>query len=200
MNAGELIRECFAAYQAKDRKVVAGLLSDDFTFSSPLDDNLSREQYFEECWPNSEHQRNHHIERLFFEGNEAFVTYECERMDGTKFRNAEFFTVDADKITHVDVYFGSGTVRKSEEAEIHGLIEGTTAAVRAKDAATLASYYASDVLSFDVVNPLQYVGAAEVERRAADWFPRGAGASTTRFAISPSRWAVSRPFTIASIM
>ena len=91
-------------------------------------------------------------------------------MDGTKFRNTEFFTIDGDKITHVDVYFGSDTVRKSEEAEIHGLIEGTTAAVRAKDAAALASYYASGVLSFDVVNPLQYVGAVEVERRAADWF------------------------------
>jgi ketosteroid isomerase-like protein len=39
MNAGELIRKYFAAYRAKDRKVVAGLLSDDFTLSSPLDDN-----------------------------------------------------------------------------------------------------------------------------------------------------------------
>ena len=104
-----LVRKCFAAYDAKDRNALEALLSDDFTFSSPLDDNISREEYFERCWPNSEHHRAVHIEKLFAEGSEAFVTYEFERTDGSKVRNTEFFTSDGDKINHIDVYFGRDT-------------------------------------------------------------------------------------------
>jgi ketosteroid isomerase-like protein len=107
MNAvADLIRKCYAAYESKDRDSLDALLRDDFTFSSPLDDNISREKYFERCWPNSEHQRAFRIEKLFVEGNEAFVTYECERTDGDTFRNTEFFQTDGLKIRHVDVYFG----------------------------------------------------------------------------------------------
>ena len=84
MNAEYLIREYFKAYHARDRKALESLLSDDFAFCSPLDDNISRDQYLKTCWPNSEHQRNHLIEKLFVEENEAFATYECERTDGTK--------------------------------------------------------------------------------------------------------------------
>jgi ketosteroid isomerase-like protein len=110
MNAiSDLVRKYFAAYDSKDRKSLEGLLRDDFTFSSPLDDNISREQYLERCWPNSEHQSGFHIKKLFADGDEAFVTYECEKMDGNRFRNTEFFTSDGEKFTHVDVYFGMET-------------------------------------------------------------------------------------------
>ena len=90
MNAESLSREYFKAYHARDRNALESLLSDDFAFCSPLDDNISKDQYLETCWPNSEHQLNHLIEKLFVEGNEALATYECERTDGTKFRNTEF--------------------------------------------------------------------------------------------------------------
>jgi ketosteroid isomerase-like protein len=108
-SVADLIHRYFAAYESKDRKSLEALLRDDFTFSSPLDDNISREKYMERCWPNSEHLRAFHIEKLFAEGNEGFVTYECERTDGGMFRNTEFFQTDGDKIRHVDVYFGSDT-------------------------------------------------------------------------------------------
>ena len=92
------------------------MLSDDFAFCSPLDDNISKDPYLKTCWSNSEHQLNHLIEKLFVEGNEALATYECERTDGTKFRNTEFFRSEGDKITHVDVYFGLGTAPTSDQA------------------------------------------------------------------------------------
>ena len=74
----DLVRKCFAAYESKDREAIESLLSDHFTFSSPLDDKISRENYFERCWPNSEHFRAFHIEQLFTDGNQAFVTYEVD--------------------------------------------------------------------------------------------------------------------------
>lgn len=166
----DLVRQCFAAYESKDRGAIEALLSDDFTFSSPLDDNISRERYFERCWPNSGHLRAFHIEKLFAEGNHAFVTYEAEQNDGAKFRNTEFFTSDGEKIKHVVVYFGTETVDAANIAEIRALIDNTAEACRAKDASALTANYATDVLAFDLVNPLRYTGAEAVGKRAEEWF------------------------------
>jgi ketosteroid isomerase-like protein len=105
-NISDLIRQYFSAYETKDRNVAEALLSDDFTFSSPRDDRIGRAEYFARCWPNSGKFRAFHIERLFDQGNEAFVRYLCEPKSGDKFRNTEYFRADGDKIVEVDVYFG----------------------------------------------------------------------------------------------
>ena len=172
----KLVRKCFAAYESKDREALEVLLSDDFTFSSPLDDNISREKYFERCWPNSEHLRAFRIEKLFEDGNQAFVTYEAEQNDGARFRNTEFFTSDGDKLKHVDVYFGTETNEADDETEIRALINATVKACRDKDASALTANYAPDVLAFDLINPLQYTGADAVGQRADEWFSSWHGA------------------------
>jgi len=71
----ELVRACFAAYETKDRAALENLLSDDFTFSSPLDDHISRECYFERCWPNSQHLSSFEIKNLQVEGSHVWVRY-----------------------------------------------------------------------------------------------------------------------------
>lgn len=106
-NPPDLIRKYYSSYESKDRKSLEDLLSDDFTFSSPLDDRISRTTYFQRCWPNSETISVFHIEKLFAKGDEAFVRYECERIAGPKFRNTEYFRIEGDKIKEVEVYFGS---------------------------------------------------------------------------------------------
>ncbi len=50
----DIIRRYYEAYEAKDRQALAELLSDPFSFSSPLDDHIDKARYFERCWPNSE--------------------------------------------------------------------------------------------------------------------------------------------------
>ena len=64
-NISDLIRRCYGAYESKDRKAIENLLSDDFTFSSPLDDHIDRAKYFERCWPNSSNIHTFRIEKLF---------------------------------------------------------------------------------------------------------------------------------------
>jgi len=103
----DLIRKYYGAYEQKDRKAIEPLLTDDFTFSSPHDDHIDRATYFTRCWPNSERIRAFHIEKLFEEGNEAFVLYELESGTEAKSRNTEFFRIEGDKIREVEVYFGS---------------------------------------------------------------------------------------------
>jgi ketosteroid isomerase-like protein len=103
----DIVRRVFAAYQSKDRGVVERSLTDDFTFTSPYDDAIHRTTYFERCWPNSQRIRLFDVERIFEQGNAAFVTYRIVNDDGKEFRNTEFHTFDGDRIRSVDVYFGA---------------------------------------------------------------------------------------------
>jgi SnoaL-like domain len=101
-----IIERCFTAFNAKDRETIEGLFSSLFTFTSPYDDAIDRATYFERCWPNSDRIRQHIIERIFVEGNEAFVTYRAITFEGKEFRNTEFFTFEGTQISSVNVYFG----------------------------------------------------------------------------------------------
>lgn len=74
--------------------------------------SISKTIYFERCFPNSEKIHAHHIEKLFVEGNEAFVRYQVELEDGTRFRNTEYIRIEGNKIKEIDVYFGSNIIKK----------------------------------------------------------------------------------------
>jgi ketosteroid isomerase-like protein len=103
----DMIRAIFAAYLASDRKFVEDAFSEDFRFTSPYDDALDKAAYFERCWKNSDWIERHELERIFVEGDEAFVTYRCVAKGGRTFRNTEFFVFEGDKVRRIDVYFGA---------------------------------------------------------------------------------------------
>jgi ketosteroid isomerase-like protein len=166
----DLVRQYFRAYEAKDRAALEKLVTDDFTFSSPLDKHLSRKQYFKRCWPNSRHHRTFHLENLFAQQEDAFVTYECERMDGVHFRNTEYFQAENGRIKSVEVFFGSETGATVSEQQIRGIMDQITLACRAKDVDALLAHYAPDVTAFDLVEPLRYAGTGTVKARAVQWF------------------------------
>ena len=106
-NRADTIRRIFAAYLANDRQFVENAFSDDFRFTSPYDDALDKPTYFERCWKNSDWIERHELEKIFVEGDEAFVTYRCIARDGRTFRNTEFFVFDGNKVKRIDVYFGA---------------------------------------------------------------------------------------------
>ena len=116
ISVSDLVRKCFSAYELKDRRIIEDLLSDDFTFTSPLDNRINRTEYFKRCWPNSENIRNFHIEKLFENGNEAFARYECETNAGKKFRNTEWFRFEGGKLMEVQVFFGAETQSADKES------------------------------------------------------------------------------------
>ena len=101
------IRALFAAYMTNDRKAVEASLTDDFRFTSPFDDQIDKAAYFERCWKNSDWIERHELERIFVEGDEAFVTYKCVAKGGRSFRNTEFFVFSGNKVRRIDVYFGA---------------------------------------------------------------------------------------------
>jgi ketosteroid isomerase-like protein len=103
----DLVRAIFAAYHANDRKFVEAALSDDFRFTSPYDDGLDKATYFARCWSNTDWIARHELERIFVDGDQAFVTYLCVAKDGKSFRNTEFFVFAGEKVASIDVYFGA---------------------------------------------------------------------------------------------
>jgi ketosteroid isomerase-like protein len=55
------------------------------------------------------------------------------------------------------------------EAEIRRVLGHWLEAVRTRDSSRLTSNLSPDVLVFDLINPLQYVGADAVRERAKEW-------------------------------
>jgi ketosteroid isomerase-like protein len=51
------------------------------------------------------------------------------------------------------------------EAEIHAIMKARVEAVHAKDAARLLAHHAADVVAYDLLEPLQYKGLADLRRR-----------------------------------
>ncbi len=107
MQKAEIIRAIFAAYLSNDRKAVEDALTDDFHFTSPYDDEIDKATYFVRCWRNTDWIERHELERIFVEGDEAFVTYKCLAKGRKNFRNTEFFSFEGDKVKRIDVYFGA---------------------------------------------------------------------------------------------
>jgi ketosteroid isomerase-like protein len=164
-----VVRACFTAYERKDRELIESLLAPDFTFSSPIDDHISRERYFERCWPNSEHAGSFEIEKLFVEGNEAFVQYYARPAGGrAPFRNTEFFTLRDGLVTHVDVYFGSETGTATAEDEIRLVIESWAEAIRKKDVGGVLRHFANKSVRFDLAPPLQMT--SPLRQELEEWF------------------------------
>ncbi len=105
-NRADIIRGAFAAYKSRNRKLLEDLFTSDFRFTSPYDDEIDKAAYFKRCWPASERLQGQTIEKIFIEGDEAFVQYRT-RMDGKEFRNTEFWNFVGDRVNHVTVYFGA---------------------------------------------------------------------------------------------
>src|ERR1700676_5197820 len=106
-NKAGIIRAIFAAYLANDRKAVEAALTEDFRFTSPYDDAIDKSTYFARCWRDTGWIERHELEKIFVEGDEAYVTYRCVAKDGKSFRNTEFFSFAGDKVSRIYVYFGA---------------------------------------------------------------------------------------------
>jgi ketosteroid isomerase-like protein len=102
----QLARSTYAAYESRDRVALEQVLSEDFTFYSPLDVGIDRARYFERCWPNAELIESFEFRRLIEAGDEVLVTYESTKVDGRRFRNTEVLRFAGEKVSRAEVYFG----------------------------------------------------------------------------------------------
>jgi len=103
----EIIRKYYAAWETKDWHPIDILLTDDFTFSSPLDDHISKSKFKAGCWDTQiAYIARFDLKQVIGADNEAFVMYVCHTTNGKTFRNVEYFHLQGDMVKSVECYFG----------------------------------------------------------------------------------------------
>lgn len=54
MSSTDIVRASFNAYLAQDRETAERLLAEDFVFTSPQDDHISKAEFLERCFPTAD--------------------------------------------------------------------------------------------------------------------------------------------------
>ena len=103
----EVVRNYYAAWETKSWHPVDILLADGFTFSSPLDDHISKSDFKAGCWDTQiAYIDRFDLKQVIGTDNEAFVMYVCHTTNGKTFRNVEYFQLREDRVRAVECYFG----------------------------------------------------------------------------------------------
>jgi SnoaL-like domain len=104
----EIIRKYYSLWsQQSDWRPVDLMLTDDFRFTSPVDDRISKSAFKTGCW-DTQHAliAGHDLDRVFVIGEQAFVRYTCRTKNGKSFRNVEYLQLKGGKIEAIECYFG----------------------------------------------------------------------------------------------
>lgn len=109
----ETARQALQAFAAHDRAAMERLIGDPYSFTSPIDNALTRDGFFTRCWPNNAAFTSMHLVRSAEAGDWAFVTYEGEA-NGKRFRNTEAHRVVEGRIVETEVYFGWNLPHEAE--------------------------------------------------------------------------------------
>jgi ketosteroid isomerase-like protein len=102
----EIVRRSYRAYVDKDRSAIERLLTEDFHFTSPLDNRIDRKTCFERCWPNSVWIDGFEFIGVVPSDDRVYVTCVGHSDRGRSVGNTEVLTVRDGKIVEVEVYFG----------------------------------------------------------------------------------------------
>lgn len=104
----EIIRKYYSLWSRQDEwRPVDMMLTDDFTFTSPVDDRISKSAFKTGCW-DTQHAliAGHDLDRVFVIGDQAFVRYTCRTKNGKSFRNVEYLQLKNKRIAAIECYFG----------------------------------------------------------------------------------------------
>ncbi len=112
MSSTDIVRASFDAYIAQDREVAERLLAEDFVFTSPQDDHISKAQFLERCFPTADRFISQEVLELVSAGEDGvFILYEYELKTGERYRNTEFTTVRNGQLVETQVFFGGRVPR-----------------------------------------------------------------------------------------
>jgi hypothetical protein len=104
----ETVRKYYKEWETKDWHPVDILLADDFTFTSPLDDHISKSAFRTRCWDTQiAFIERFDLKHVIGTGNEAFVMYVCHTTNGKTFRNVEYLRLRVEQVEAVECYFGA---------------------------------------------------------------------------------------------
>jgi ketosteroid isomerase-like protein len=101
------VRKYYAGWERKDWSAFNVLLTDDFTFTSPLDAHISKSAFKAGCWDTQIALIGRFdLKQVVGTGNEAFVMYVCHTTNDKTFRNVEYLRLKGEQVEAVECYFG----------------------------------------------------------------------------------------------
>jgi ketosteroid isomerase-like protein len=101
------VRKYYKGWEIKDWDAFNLLLTDDFTFTSPLDAHISKSAFKKGCWDTQvAFIGRFDLTLVAGTGNEAFVMYDCHTTNGKTFRNVEYLRLKGEQVEAVECYFG----------------------------------------------------------------------------------------------
>ncbi|MGB8535063.1 MAG: nuclear transport factor 2 family protein [Acidobacteriaceae bacterium] len=105
----EIVRRWYKAWEKNDQGQFEALMAENFTFTSAAgDDHISKSAFKTQCWDTQVNFIDRFdLERVFGNGNEAFVKYLCHTKNGKSFRNVEYFRLRDGKVETIECYFGA---------------------------------------------------------------------------------------------
>lgn len=108
MTQEQIIKTYYSGYEKKDWNLTGGVLTDNFTFTSPNDDDhISKSVFKDRCFLSQlEFIERFELEAVLARGNEAFVKYLCRTTKGTSFRDVDYFQFSGGKVSAIECYFG----------------------------------------------------------------------------------------------
>jgi ketosteroid isomerase-like protein len=105
----EAIRKYYAGWETDEWQPLDNVLSDNFTFTSPNDDDhISKAAFKTRCWESQvKYIDRFDLKQVIGSGNDAFVLYVCRTKNGKTFRNVEYLRLNEGKIEAIECYFGA---------------------------------------------------------------------------------------------
>jgi hypothetical protein len=103
------VRKWYGAWgSTKDWQPFDSLLADDFTFTSPLDDHISKSAFKAKCWDTQiAFVQRMDLKHVIGTGNEAFVMYVGHTTNGKMFQNVEYLRLRGEQVQAIECYFGA---------------------------------------------------------------------------------------------
>lgn len=113
-----IVRKYYKGWEVKDWRAFDLLLTDDFTFTSPLDARISKTAFKKGCWDTQiAFIGRFDLEHVAGIEDDAFVMYLCHTTNGKTFRNVEYLQLKRGKVAAVECYFGGKNTYTSAVAE-----------------------------------------------------------------------------------
>jgi hypothetical protein len=103
----EMIQAYYSGWEKKQWSTIESLLADDFTFTSPNDDDhINKRAFKERCWPTADWIVKIEMECVMVQGDDGFAKYLLTTKDSKSLRNTEYFKFTNEKVKEIEVYFG----------------------------------------------------------------------------------------------
>ena len=105
------VKGYYSGFENHDWTAVRSQFADDFTFTSPNnDDHIPIEKFKEKCWPTNKFFKKVNYIKMAESGDDLFLLVEIVTTDNKVVRNVDVFSFNSTgKIKSIEVFFGAGS-------------------------------------------------------------------------------------------